>query len=95
MKLGLADNLPGLMLAYAFGTYGPAKALISPFADPVKGSRVGTDRTTKRANIRLKNFVSVSLSSHRPRVKVMEVCAAIHHDACPYHYPHYRKDVFP
>ncbi|GFV45409.1 hypothetical protein TNCV_858471 [Trichonephila clavipes] len=47
---------------------------------------VRTDSTLKEANIRLKNFFSVSLSSHRPRVKGMEVCAAIHHDACPYHY---------
>ncbi|GFV98871.1 hypothetical protein TNCV_2913881 [Trichonephila clavipes] len=47
---------------------------------------VRTDNTSKQANIRLKNFVSVSLSSHRPRVKEMEVCAAVHHDACPYHY---------
>ncbi|GFY21128.1 hypothetical protein TNCV_3991721 [Trichonephila clavipes] len=44
---------------------------------------VRTDSTSKQANIRLKNFVSVSLSSHRPRVKEMEVCAAVHHDACP------------
>ncbi|GFU56417.1 hypothetical protein TNCV_2609391 [Trichonephila clavipes] len=47
---------------------------------------VRTDSTSKQANISLKNFVSVSLSSHRPRVKEMEVCAAIYHDACPYNY---------
>ncbi|GFX63939.1 transposable element Tcb1 transposase [Trichonephila clavipes] len=47
---------------------------------------VKTDITSKQAIIRLKNFVSVSLSTHRPRVKEMEVCAAVTHDACPYHY---------
>ncbi|GFX61314.1 hypothetical protein TNCV_1171531 [Trichonephila clavipes] len=53
---------------------------------------VKTNSTSKQANIRLKNLVSVSLSSHRPCVKEMEVCAAIHHDTFT---PLMENDVFP
>ena len=47
---------------------------------------VRTNSTSKQANIRLKNFVSVLLTSHSSRVKEMKVCASVRHDACPYHY---------
>ncbi|GFU32994.1 hypothetical protein TNCV_4155751 [Trichonephila clavipes] len=52
---------------------------------------VRTDSTSKQANIRLKNFVSVSLSSHRPRVKVMSFRYVSWFKTCstfsPYRYP--------
>ena len=47
---------------------------------------VRTDSTSKRANLRLKNLVSVSFTSHRPRFKEMKACATVQHDACPYYY---------
>ncbi|GFY04316.1 hypothetical protein TNCV_4414041 [Trichonephila clavipes] len=56
----------------------------APLGDMAHEYEVRADSTSKQANIRLKNFVSVSLSSHRPRVKEMKVCAAVHHDACPH-----------
>ncbi|GFV76709.1 hypothetical protein TNCV_4729291 [Trichonephila clavipes] len=60
----------------------------------IHGYDVQTDSNPKEANIRLKSVVSVSLSSHIPRVKEMEVCAAAHHDACPLH-PLRENDILP